>query len=85
MILGKNSIQEYCYIIHWTKYLIKYYLMKYTIIFVCKFSNEMMRSIKALEFKYFTIGLEFGEENVLIAYHFHKSELKGKINKDVMI
>ena len=45
-------------------------------IFVCKYSNEMMRSIKALEFKYFTIGLECGEGNVLIAYHFHKSELK---------
>ena len=47
-------------------------------IFVCKYSNEMMRSIKALEFKYFTIGLKCGEENVLIAYHFHKSELKEK-------
>ena len=59
----------------------KYYLMRYTMIFVCKYSNEMMRNIKALEFKYFTIGLECGEENVFIAYHFHKSELKEKINK----
>ena len=31
-------------------------------IFVCKYSNEMMRSIKASEYKYFTIGLECGEE-----------------------
>ena len=54
----------------------KYYLMKYTMIFVCKYSNEMMRSIKAFEFKYFTIGLECREENVLIAYHFQKSDLK---------
>ena len=46
--------------------------------FVCKYSNEMMKSIKALEFKYFTIGLECGEKNVLIAYHFHKNKLKEK-------
>ena len=39
---------------------------------MCKYSNEMMTSIKALEFKYITIGLEYGEENVLIAFHFHK-------------
>ena len=46
-------------------------------IFMRKYSNyEMMRSIKALELKYFTIGLECGEENVLIAFHFHKCELK---------
>ena len=77
----KYIVQEYCYIIHWTKYLTKNYLMKYTIIFVCKFSNEMMRSIKALEFKYFTIGLEFREGNVLIAYDFHKIELKEKLTK----
>ena len=56
----------------------KYYLMKYTMIYVCKYSNEMMRSIKALEFKYFAIEFECGKENVLIAYHFHKSELKEK-------
>ena len=41
-------------------------------IFVCKYSNEMMRSIKALEFKYFTIGWECGEENVLIAFYFQR-------------
>ena len=76
MILGKNSIQENCYIIHWTKYIIKHYLMKCTMIFMCKYSNEMMTSIKAIEFKYFTIGLECGEENVLIVFHFHKCELK---------
>ena len=40
--------------------------------------HKMMRSIKAIEFKYFTIELECGEENVLIANHFHKSELKEK-------
>ena len=50
--------------------------MKHTTIFMCKYSNEMMRSIKTLEFKYLTIGLECGEENVLIAFHFHKCELK---------
>ena len=58
----KNVIQEYCYIIRWTKYIIKYYLMKYTVIFMCKYSNEMMRSIKALELKYFTIRLECWEK-----------------------
>ena len=45
---------------------------------MCKYSNEMMRSIKALELKYFTIELESGKENVLIAFHFHKCELKEK-------
>ena len=59
-------------------YIIKHYLMKYTMIFMCKYSNEMMTSIKAIEFKYFTIGLEFGEGNVFIAFHFHKCELKEK-------
>ena len=54
-------------------------------IFMCKYSNEMMTSIKAIEFKYFTIGLEFEEGNVLIAFHFHKCELKEKINEDMMI
>ena len=44
--LEKNSIQEYCYIIHWTKYIIKHYLMKCTMIFMCKYSNEMMTSIR---------------------------------------
>ena len=80
MLLGKNSIQEYCYIIHWTKYIrpIEHYLMKYTMLFMCKYSNEMMTSTKAIEFKYFTIGLECGEENVLIAFHFHKCEFKEK-------
>ena len=43
-----------------------------------KFSNEMMNRIKSLEFQYFTIGLEFGEENALMAYHVHKCELKEK-------
>ena len=47
-------------------------------IFMCKYFNEMMRSIKALEFKYFTIGLEYREENVFITFHFHKCELKEK-------
>ena len=47
-------------------------------IFMCKYSNEMTRSIKALEIKYFTIGSECGDETVLIAYHFHKYELKAK-------
>ena len=28
---------------------------------MCKYSNEMIRRFKALEFKYFTIGLECGE------------------------
>ena len=50
--------------------------MKCTMIFMCKYSNEMMTSIKAIEFKYFTIGLECGEENVLIVFHFHKCDLK---------
>ena len=50
--------------------------MKYSTIFIYEYSNEMMKSIKALEFKYFTIGLECGEENVLIAFYFHKCELK---------
>ena len=54
-------------------------------ILMCKYSNEMMTSIKAIEFKYFTIGLECEEGNVLIAFHFHKCELKEKINKDMMI
>ena len=45
---------------------------------MCKYSNEMLRSIKALEFKYFTIGLECAEENVLIVFQFHKYELKEK-------
>ena len=54
-------------------------------ILMCKYSNEMMTSIKAIEFKYFTIGLECGEGNVLIAFHFHKCELKEKINKAIMI
>ena len=85
MILGKNSIQEYCYIIHWTKYIIKRYLMKCTMIFMCKYSNEIRTSIKAIGFKYFTIELECGEGNVLIAFQFHKCELKEKINKDMMI
>ena len=49
--------------------------MKCTMIFMCKYS-EMMTSIKAIEFKYFTIGLECGEENVLVVFHFHKCELK---------
>ena len=84
MILGENSIQEYCYKIHWTKYIIKHYLMKYTMILMCKYSNEMI-SIKAIEFKYFTSGSECGEGNVLIVFHFHKCELKEKINKDMMI
>ena len=52
---------------------------------MCKYSNEMMTSIKAIEFQYFTIGLECGEGNVLIAFHFDKCELKEKINKDMMI
>ena len=47
-------------------------------IFMCKYSNEIMTSIKTIEFKYFTIGLECREGNVLIAFHFHKSELKEK-------
>ena len=47
-------------------------------IFMCKYSNEMMTSIIPIEFKYCTIGLECGEENVLIAFHFHKCELKEK-------
>ena len=47
-------------------------------IFMCKYSNEMMTSIKAIEFKYFTIGLECGEGNVLIAFHFQKCDLKEK-------
>ena len=52
----------------------------------CKCSNEMMRSIKALEFKYFTIGFEYGEENVLIAFYFHKCELqKNKQRPDDII
>ena len=50
--------------------------MKYTMIFMYMYSNEMMRSIKDLEFKYFTIGLECEEGNVLIAFHFHKCEIK---------
>ena len=52
-------------------------------IFMSKYSNKMMTSIKALEFEYFTIGLECGEENVLIAFHFHKCKLKK--NNDMMI
>ena len=52
--------------------------MKYTIVFTCKYSNEIMKSIKALEFKYFTIGLECQEKNVLIAFHLHKCELQEK-------
>ena len=47
-------------------------------IFMCKYSKKMMRNIKALEFKYFTAGLECGEENLLFAFHFHKCELKEK-------
>ena len=78
MIIEKNIIQEYCYLIIWAKYIIEHYLMKYTMIIMCKYSNEMMRSIKALEFKYFTIGLQCGEENVFIAFHFYKCELKEK-------
>ena len=70
MILGKNSIQEYCYIIHWTKYIIKHYLMKCTVIFMCKYSNEMMTSVKDIEFKYFTIGLECGEEKRVDCFFF---------------
>ena len=61
--------------------------MKCTMIFMCKYSNEMMTSIKAIEFKYFTIGLECGEENVLIVFHFHKCELKAlrpSANEDTM-
>ena len=46
--------------------------------FMCKYSNEMVRNIEALEIKYFTIGLECGEENVLIAFHLHKSKSKEK-------
>ena len=42
-------------------------------ILMCKYSNEMITSIKAKEFKYFTIGLKCGEGNVLIAFYFHKS------------
>ena len=46
----------------------------------------MMRSIKALEFKYFTIGFECGEENVLIAFYFHKRKLhKNKQRLDDII
>ena len=45
-------------------------------IFMCKYSNEIMTSIKAIEFKYFTIGLECGEGNVLIAFHFTNVNLK---------
>ena len=45
---------------------------------LCKYSNEIMTSIKAIEFKYVTIGLGCGEGNVLIAFHFHKCELKKK-------
>ena len=47
-------------------------------IFMWKYSNQMMRSIKALEFNYFSIGLECREENALIAFHFHNCELKEK-------
>ena len=54
-------------------------------ILMCKYSNEMMTSIKAIKFKYLTIGLECGEGNVLIAFHFYKCELKEKVNKDMMI
>ena len=45
-------------------------------IFMCKYSNQMMTRINTLEFKYFTIGLECGDKNVLIAYYFHKCEQK---------
>ena len=38
--------------------------------------DRKKKAIKAIEFKYFTIGLECGEENVLIVFHFHKCELK---------
>ena len=48
-------LQEYTYMIHWTKYLIHYYPKKYTMIFMCKYSNEIMRRIKASAFKCFTI------------------------------
>ena len=47
-------------------------------IFMSKYSTEIMTSIKGIEFKYFTIGLECWEGNVLIAFHFHKCELKEK-------
>ena len=53
--------------------------MKCSIKFVWKYSDEIMRNIKALKFKYFTIGLECRKENVLIANHFHKCELKEKL------
>ena len=33
-------------------------------IFMCKYSNEMMRSIKALEYKFFRIELECGRKRV---------------------
>ena len=47
-------------------------------IFMCNYSNEIMTSIKAIEFKYFTIRLDCEEGNVLIAFYFHKCELKEK-------
>ena len=56
MILGKkNSIQEYCYIIHWTKYIIKHYLMKCTMIFMCKYSNEMNTTTQQQQNSYITM------------------------------
>ena len=78
MILGENNYAGILLYNSLGQVSNKYYLMKYNMTFMCKYSNEMMRSITTLEVKYFTIGLVCGEENVLIAYHFHKCELKEK-------
>ena len=40
--------------------------MKSTMIFMCEYSNEMMRSIKAIEFKYFTVELEQRHDDIIL-------------------
>ena len=45
---------------------------------MCDYSTEIRRRFKVLEFKYFTIELECGEENKFITYHFPKCKLNEK-------
>ena len=42
---------------------------------MCDYSTEIRRKFKVLEFKYFTIELECGEENKFITYCYDLSTL----------
>ena len=53
-------------------------------IFMCKYSNEIMRIIKALEFKYFTIKKMSRLNNFLKKYYLKKFLISGGIPVSVL-